>query len=143
MKTGRITSGTITDNSSISSLNANTAKKRKFHETGGQIIRPTFEPYSEGLPKELTKLFLPLKCELCTTVMNSCYDSKVHYGSKNHNRKVNAWLTNWSNETGEPIPKRELPDEGNDISLHCKICDLELTSRAHARDHYRGKRHRA
>ena len=61
----------------------------------------------EGLPTELTKLILPLSCELCKASLNSPVCAKMHYESKNHDKKVNAWLADWSKRTGEPVPKRQ------------------------------------
>lgn len=97
-----------------------------------------------GLPPELTKLILPLSCELCSAKMNSSISAKTHYDSKQHDKKVNAWLQDWSKETGEPMPKREKPKEGpvGPNAFHCSVCDLALTSLQHANQHYMGKRHR-
>lgn len=63
-------------------------------------------PTTDGIPAELKKLILPLCCELCSTKLNSPISAKMHYESKNHEKKVNAWLGEWSERTGEPIPKR-------------------------------------
>lgn len=76
--------------------------------------------------------------------MNSPISAKTHYESKQHDKKVNAWLQDWSKETGEPIPKREKPKEGpvGPNAFHCDVCDLALTSLQHANQHYMGKKHR-
>lgn len=63
-------------------------------------------PMVEGLPEELIKLFKPLCCDLCETKLNSPSTARLHYESKNHEKKINKWLSTWAEETGEPIPKR-------------------------------------
>lgn len=121
-------------------------------------------PGDDALPAELTKLMLPLACDLCTIKMNSNMSAKMHYDSKNHDKKVNAWLLEWSKKTGEPLPKRgkvstdvasfsmrihgifetfQIPDgPAGPNAFHCDVCDLALTSLQHANQHYMGKRHR-
>lgn len=63
-------------------------------------------PTAEGLPEELIKLFKPLCCDLCAAKLNSPSTARLHYESKNHEKKINNWLLGWSEKTGEPIPKR-------------------------------------
>lgn len=63
-------------------------------------------PTAEGLPEELIKLFKPLCCDLCAAKLNSPSTARLHYESKNHEKKINNWLLTWSEKTGEPIPKR-------------------------------------
>lgn len=64
-------------------------------------------PSAEGLPEELIKLFKPLCCDLCSTKLNSPSSARLHYESKNHEKKINSWLATWSEQTGTPIPKRQ------------------------------------
>lgn len=65
-------------------------------------------PSAEGLPEELVKLFKPLCCDLCTAKLNSPSTARLHYESKNHEKKINHWLTGWSERNpGEPLPKRQ------------------------------------
>lgn len=91
----------------------------------------------------------------------------MHYDSKNHDKKITTWLTEWSNRTGEPMPKRQkviekkkkwyvqnktiliirlimqlLEGPAGPNAFHCDVCDLALTSLQHANQHYMGKRHR-
>lgn len=63
-------------------------------------------PATDGLPEELVKLFKPLCCDLCSTKINSPRSALNHYESKNHEKKTNNWLVEWSRRTGEPIPNR-------------------------------------
>lgn len=65
-------------------------------------------PSAEGLPEELVKLFKPLCCDLCSAKLNSPSTARLHYESKNHEKKINHWLTGWSERNpGEPLPKRQ------------------------------------
>lgn len=64
-------------------------------------------PSAEGLPDELIKLFKPLCCDLCSIKLNSPASARLHYDSKNHEKKINSWLAEWSLRTGEPPPKRQ------------------------------------
>ncbi|XP_037040074.1 zinc finger matrin-type protein 3-like [Bradysia coprophila] len=118
------------------------AKKRKLDDGAPRsFYRP---PCDESLPIELNKLMLPLHCELCSVTLNSPITAKIHYEAKPHDKKVNAWLLEWSSRTGLPIPKRQKVAEGpsGPNAFHCELCDLPLTSLQHANQHYSGKRHR-
>lgn len=64
-------------------------------------------PSAEGLPEELIKMFKPLCCDLCSAKLNSPSTARLHYESKNHEKKINNWLAAWSGRTGEPCPKRQ------------------------------------
>lgn len=64
-------------------------------------------PQADGLPEEIKKLFKPFVCELCPAKLNSPMSARLHYESKNHEKKINNWLLEWSERTGEPIPKRQ------------------------------------
>lgn len=65
-------------------------------------------PSAEGLPDELVKLFKPLCCDLCSAKLNSPSTARLHYESRNHEKKINHWLAGWSERNpGEPIPKRQ------------------------------------
>lgn len=66
----------------------------------------TVMPTAEGLPEELIKLFKPLCCDLCAAKLNSPSTARLHYESKNHEKKINNWLATWAEKTGEPVPKR-------------------------------------
>lgn len=59
-----------------------------------------------SLPKELTLLFQPLYCKLCTAQLSSNVMAKLHYKSKNHEKKVRKFLIEHSQRTGEPLHKR-------------------------------------
>lgn len=63
-------------------------------------------PSAEGLPEEIIKMFKPLFCEICSAKLNSPSMARLHYESKNHLKKINHWLSSWSERSGEPIPKR-------------------------------------
>ncbi|XP_031622680.1 zinc finger protein 346-like [Contarinia nasturtii] len=101
-------------------------------------------PSAEGLPEELIKLFKPLCCDLCSTKLNSPSTARLHYESKNHEKKINHWLLEWSERTGEPVPKRHASTKGptGPNALHCDVCDLALTSLQHAKQHNMGRKHK-
>ncbi|XP_049777540.1 zinc finger protein 346-like [Schistocerca cancellata] len=100
---------------------------------------------SSGLPKELTQKFGPLTCELCSVSVNSTVQAKMHYSGRQHEKKVHSFLLNWSKETGEPLPKqfKDGPPKKSvpDVSF-CEVCNVALTSTAHAEQHYMGRNHR-
>lgn len=71
------------------------------------IDRDTFkELYDPTLPAELLSLFQPLFCKLCMFQLSGNSMAKLHYQSKNHDKKVRAWLIEYSERTGEPLHKR-------------------------------------
>lgn len=99
------------------------------------------------LPKELTRKFGPLKCDLCSVSVNSTVQAKMHYIGKQHEKKVHMFLLNWSKETGEPMPKLVKTNISSKKNLSpeesfCKVCNLALTSAAHAEQHYMGRNHK-
>ncbi|XP_030754486.1 zinc finger matrin-type protein 3-like [Sitophilus oryzae] len=102
-----------------------------------------------SLPKDLKLLFQPLFCKLCTAQLSSNQSAKMHYKSKNHEKKIRKWLIEYSEKSGEPLHKRarvsnEKQSEGADKNpawFHCDVCDLQLTGRLHAESHYMGKNH--
>lgn len=58
------------------------------------------------LPKELIALFQPLYCKLCACQLSSNIMAKLHYKSKNHEKKIRKYLIDYSERTGEPLHKR-------------------------------------
>lgn len=105
---------------------------------------------ANDLPEELKKLFNALNCKLCDAKMNSPLCARSHYESKVHEKKVTQWLNEWSQKTGEPVPKRpkkevsSLSSEGpkGPNAFFCVHCQIPLTSAQHANQHFTGKRHR-
>lgn len=70
----------------------------------------------------------------------------LHYKGKNHERKVKKYLIEYSARTGEPLHKRAKiqevdPLEDNPRFTYCETCDLKLTSKMHAEQHYMGRNH--
>lgn len=59
-----------------------------------------------SLPVELRAHFQPLYCKLCCVQLSSNVDAKIHYSSKNHDKKVKKFLIEYSERTGEPLHKR-------------------------------------
>ncbi|XP_026481617.1 uncharacterized protein LOC113388455 [Ctenocephalides felis] len=93
-------------------------------------------------PKELSEKFQPLYCGLCEVRGSSNKSIFAHYNSKQHKKKVNRYLEEWSLKTGEPMPKKLCVNQNDDgVKLHCEACDLVLTSKKHAQQHYMGKQH--
>lgn len=99
----------------------------------------------EPLPAELTKLFLPMLCQLCKVQSNSAVSARMHYDSKVHSKRITQWLLEWTERTGESMPKRAALFEGptGPNALHCNTCDLALTSLLHAKQHYMGRKHKS
>lgn len=62
----------------------------------------------ETLPKELKILFQPLYCKLCSVQLSSNIVAKLHYKSKNHEKKIRRFLIEYSERTGQPLHKRAL-----------------------------------
>ncbi|CAH1115361.1 unnamed protein product [Psylliodes chrysocephalus] len=102
----------------------------------------------QSLPKELTLQFQPLFCKLCSAQLSSNVMAKLHYKSRNHEKKVKKFLQEYSEKTGTPLhprakavaaPKTE--SESDPKWFHCDICDLPLTGKMHAESHYMGKNH--
>ncbi|XP_060533751.1 zinc finger matrin-type protein 3-like [Cylas formicarius] len=102
------------------------------------------------LPKDLKLLFQPLFCKLCSTQFSSNNNAKMHYQSKNHEKKIKKWLIDYSEKSGEPLHKRARTSDKNEEEaqknpswFHCDVCDLPLTGRLHAESHYMGKPHQS
>ncbi|XP_026481089.1 zinc finger protein 346-like [Ctenocephalides felis] len=105
------------------------------------LPRDQFEAIAK-FPKELSEKFQPLYCGLCEVRGSSNKSIFAHYNSKQHKKKVNRYLEEWSLKTGEPMPKKLCVNQNDDgVKLHCEACDLVLTSKQHAQQHYMGKQH--
>ncbi|KAJ8984157.1 hypothetical protein NQ317_017809 [Molorchus minor] len=121
-------------------------KAKKLQERHLEIV-PDLEDSS--LPKELVLMFQPLYCKLCTTQLTSNVMAKLHYKSRNHEKKVRTFLIEYSERTGEPLHKRakvvtsttKSEEEQDPKWFHCDVCDLPLTGKMHAESHYMGKNH--
>lgn len=61
----------------------------------------------DSYPDDLKTLIQAYDCQLCSVKMNSATSARMHYESKNHDKKINSWLLEWSKKTGEPVPKRQ------------------------------------
>lgn len=59
-----------------------------------------------SLPKNLTAMFQPLYCKLCSAQLSSNVMAKTHYSSKNHEKNIRKFLIDYSQKTGEPLHKR-------------------------------------
>lgn len=113
------------------------------------IFRDTVPDINDStLPKELTSQFQPLFCKLCTAQLSSNVMAKLHYKSKNHEKKVRKFLIEHAEKTGTPLHKRAKvtvapkdDEETNPKWFHCDVCDLPLTGKMHAESHYMGKNH--
>lgn len=107
-------------------------------------LEQNLDPKDPKLPKELTNLFEALNCKLCEVVSSSTIQAKVHYSGKPHEKKVRQWLQTWSEETGQPLIKRqklETTTEINPEDFYCKLCDVAFTSVKHGQQHRMGKPH--
>lgn len=75
------------------------------------------------LPKELTAMFQPLYCKLCTAQLSSNIMAKIHYKSKNHEKNIRKFLIDYSERTGEPLHKRAKADNSSKSEVGTiKIC---------------------
>lgn len=103
-----------------------------------------FQGRDQSYPDELNKLIQPLSCQLCKSQMTSMKSAKDHYESKSHDRHISAWLAKNYTEAGlQTPPIKRLVKEGptGPNAFHCTLCDLALTSKTHARQHYSGRKH--
>nr|CAD7404583.1 unnamed protein product [Timema poppensis] len=99
------------------------------------------------LPKELTDMFGADRCELCSVIINSSIQGKLHYGGKIHKKKVSKFLTTWSAKTGSPVPQHLIGGSKNKElvvveQMHCKVCNVHLDSHQKMESHYMGRKHR-
>ncbi|KAH8397993.1 hypothetical protein KR222_009177, partial [Zaprionus bogoriensis] len=108
---------------------------------GGLVL---FQGRDQSYPDELNRLIQPLACQLCRSQMTSMKSAKDHYESKAHDRHISAWLAKNYTEAGlQTPPVKRLVKEGptGPNAFHCTLCDLALTSKTHARQHYAGRKH--
>ncbi|KPJ13576.1 hypothetical protein RR48_10760 [Papilio machaon] len=92
-----------------------------------------------NLPKSLLELMTEESCGLCGQTFNAYAMARIHYISKNHHKNHKKWLTQHSE--GGLQANAEVPFKARE--LYCEICDVHITSKAHAESHYAGKPHRA
>lgn len=96
---------------------ANSTPANKVCKSNLTIVFPPFhnvildkdtfnELYDLSLPGELLLLFQPLFCKLCMFQLSGNSMAKLHYQSKNHDKKVRTWLISYSERTGQPLHKR-------------------------------------
>lgn len=48
----------------------------------------------------------------------------MHYESKNHDKKINSWLLEWSKKTGEPVPKRQRAIKEGPVGPNAVSCKI-------------------
>ncbi|KMY96664.1 zinc finger protein 346 [Drosophila simulans] len=116
--------------------------KKDSLEADGELV--LFPGRDESYPEELNRLIGPLNCQLCKVQMTSRKRARDHYESKAHDRHISAWLAKNYTEVGlEAPPVKRLAKQGptGPNAFHCDLCDLDLTSSMHARQHYLGRKH--
>ncbi|XP_017126739.1 zinc finger matrin-type protein 4 [Drosophila elegans] len=119
--------------------------KRKAGQTEVDSELTLFPGRDESYPEELNRLIGPLNCELCKVQMTSRKCARDHYESKAHDRHISAWLAKNYTEAGlQAPPVKRLSRQGptGPSAFHCDLCDLDLTSAMHARQHYLGRKHK-
>ncbi|XP_018321678.1 zinc finger matrin-type protein 4-like [Agrilus planipennis] len=102
-----------------------------------------------SLPNELKLQFQPLFCKLCSMTLSSNTMARLHYVSKNHNKKIKNWLIQYSERTGEPLHPRVTSESKtnkkdqieNPSYYFCSACNLPLTGKLHSESHYMGRQH--
>ncbi|XP_075236013.1 adenylyl cyclase-associated protein 1-like [Lycorma delicatula] len=101
------------------------------------------ENENNNLPRELTEKFGALHCKLCNVTGSSTANAKIHYAGKLHRKNLEKFLEDWSERTGEPLPKLSKPEEVElkQGDTYCDVCKLVLTSVNNAEEHYAGKNH--
>ncbi|KYB27100.1 Zinc finger matrin-type protein 3-like Protein [Tribolium castaneum] len=131
----------------LQSLQKRECERPKTYQN--HVLKETIpDCFDETLPRDLTSLFQPLYCKLCSAQLSSNLVAKLHYKSKNHEKKIRKFLIDYSERTGEPLHKRAKvapggdSDDGNPLYYYCDVCDLPLTGKLHAESHYLGKNHR-
>ncbi|XP_063620075.1 zinc finger matrin-type protein 3-like [Cydia splendana] len=92
----------------------------------------------KGLPKRLLKLMEAHHCGVCGLDFDSFTMSRMHYTSRNHQKNQKKWQTQ---NAEKPTPGKQIPLKSRE--LYCELCDVTITSTAHADSHYSGKAHRA
>nr|CAD7573084.1 unnamed protein product [Timema californicum] len=112
-----------------------------------QINSADLNEKEPSLPKELTDMFGADRCELCSVIINSSIQGKLHYGGKIHKKKVSKFLTTWSAKTGSPVPQHLIGGSKNKElvvveQMHCKVCNVHLDSHQKMESHYMGRKHR-
>ncbi|XP_017011294.2 zinc finger matrin-type protein 4 [Drosophila takahashii] len=104
-----------------------------------------FPGRDESYPEELNRLIGPLNCELCKVQVTSRKCARDHYESKAHDRHISAWLAKNYTEAGLEAPQvKRMAKQGptGPNAFYCDLCDLDLTSSMHARQHYLGRKHK-
>uniref|UniRef100_A0A1A9WZV2 Matrin-type domain-containing protein n=1 Tax=Glossina brevipalpis TaxID=37001 RepID=A0A1A9WZV2_9MUSC len=124
---------------------AGSASIEKLSETSNEGKMVIFQGRDESYPDELNKLIHPMSCEVCNVKTNSLSSAKDHYESRVHDRRLTAWLNKIYVEKGLEAPslKRFFKHgTAGPHSYYCKVCNLKLTSLAHANQHCAGRKHR-
>nr|NP_612032.1 uncharacterized protein Dmel_CG1231 [Drosophila melanogaster]AAF47381.1 uncharacterized protein Dmel_CG1231 [Drosophila melanogaster] len=140
--------GKRTDKKDNGSIRTNMKRKAKCMEedslkANGDLA--LFPGRDESYPEELNRLIGPLNCQLCKVQMTSRKRARDHYESKAHDRHISAWLAKNYTEVGlEAPPVKRLAKQGptGPNAFHCELCNLDLTSSMHARQHYLGRKHK-
>lgn len=96
------------------------------------------------MPEKFKELHKEEHCIICKTNFNTPKNAIAHYDSPKHQEKLNAKLANWSKNTGKPVPNRKIIDK-NMIGkkMHrCELCEIDLNSIAHVKQHRLGRKHK-
>jgi len=106
------------------------------------IITTTWD---RALPQQLLGMCTSAKCELCVVDFTSESVGSSHYGGKNHDKKVQKWLTESFAENKSQMPQRVCaPMQVETFTDNkCSLCDVEISSSVMAKAHYSGRKHRS
>jgi len=97
--------------------------------------------YIDDIPEELAELCPARRCRLCgIKTLNSDTHARSHYLGKQHSKKAQAWLDEWSGRTKMPVPKLKSLVLDEDPNF-CTLCNLDLSSDITALTHYQGENH--
>lgn len=122
------------------------AQKRKFpkEEEPKTTYEARFMGRCDDYPGELNVLFKALNCELCNVQFNSPKTAHIHYQSRAHDKNITSWLTRNYTDNGLEAPTLKRFFESGPVgpdAFYCENCDLKLTSKSHAEQHYTGRKH--
>ncbi|XP_034668776.1 uncharacterized protein LOC117901916 [Drosophila subobscura] len=109
---------------------------------------PTEEQaFYPNFPPEWRNLFRWNNCSLCHKTMRTIRNAVEHYSSKEHDRRMtmrtlrmpDGGFNQSVNPSAESLQEQR---SARSIDFYCELCDLMLTSNAHADQHFQGRRHR-
>ncbi|SPP81774.1 uncharacterized protein LOC117584463 isoform X2 [Drosophila guanche] len=112
---------------------------------------PTEEPaFHRSSPQEWRNPFQWNNCRLCHKTMRTIRNAVEHYSSKEHDRRMamrtlrmpDGGFNQSANLSNGALQELQELRSARSVDFYCELCDLMLTSNAHADQHFQGRRHR-